>query len=223
MSHIENHSAYGRAIERNIKINARIGRGKRWRAETPDAQRLVDWLQNTGEFAPSEPVYDDNGFFLRQTEHPASIERIKGNFRAVLHDMHCSLMEWGCLTPAQTNMVRNAMNRSAEHAAKREQARAEQRASDVANSKHVGTVGERREFAVKVERVLSFDGQFGMTFINICRDTDGNVIVYKGSNRLQPAFDAEQNEVPTILKATVKAHEMRDGVAQTIIARPKVA
>lgn len=216
MSHIENHSAYGAAIERNIKANARIGRSRRWRAETPDAQRITDWLQNTGEFAPSDPVYDDNGFFLRQTEHPASIERIKGSFRRVLADMHCSLMEWGGLTPAQTNMVRNAMNRSIELAATREQARAEQRANDVANSKHVGTVGERREFTLKVERVMEFEGQYGFTYINICRDADGNIVVYKGSNEF------ERGETIAV-KATVKAHEMRDGVAQTIIARPKVS
>jgi hypothetical protein len=63
--------------------------------------------------------------------------------------------------------------------------------------------------------VFSFEGQYGFTYINICKDAAGNVIVYKGSNNF------EEGETLTV-KATVKAHDERDGIAQTLIARPKI-
>ena len=62
--------------------------------------------------------------------------------------------------------------------------------------------------------INAFESQFGYTYINICKDADGNVVVYKGSNRF------EEGETVRV-KATVKSHEERDGVAQTLIARPK--
>ena len=48
-------------------------------------------------------------------------------------------------------------------------------------------------------------------------DADGNVVVYKGSTTV-----GEKGETVT-LKATIKDHGEREGVNQTIIARPKVA
>jgi hypothetical protein len=48
------------------------------------------------------------------------------------------------------------------------------------------------------------------------RDTNGNIIIHKGS---KPNW--EKGEV-VIVKATVKAHNDRNGVKQTIITRPKV-
>lgn len=217
MSYVENETAYARAIENNIKRNRRVGGQRRWFAAHADAQRLQDWLFSTGEFK-GEWIEKANGESVYK-RHPYGTDGMNSGF---IFDMRASLEDWGGLTDNQTAAVRKSLaNAEARHAG-REQARTEQRANDIANSKHVGVVGERREFAVKVERVLSFEGHFGMTFFNILRDADNNVIVYKGSNRMQPAFDADKNEVLTILKATVKAHEMRDGVAQTIIARPKV-
>ena len=47
-------------------------------------------------------------------------------------------------------------------------------------------------------------------------DDDGNAVVYKGSSDLK--FYADKVTV----KATIKAHDTRDGVKQTIISRPKI-
>ena len=70
------------------------------------------------------------------------------------------------------------------------------------------------ELTLTCEKVFEFEGQFGVTFINICRDPSGNVVVYKGSNGF------ERGETLRV-KATIKAHDERDGVAQTLISRPK--
>jgi hypothetical protein len=138
-----------------------------------------------------------------------------GNFGEVLLEMREAIMEWGGLTDKQTDLVRRALARAEERVAKANQRREERIATERATSQHVGTVGERRDFTLTVNRVFSFEGQYGFTYINICKDAAGNVIVYKGSNNF------EEGETLTV-KATVKAHDERDGIAQTLIARPKI-
>jgi len=130
------------------------------------------------------------------------------------NSMREAIMEWGGLTDNQTDLVRRALVRAEERVIKADKRREERISADRAASKHIGTVGERREFELTVNKVFSFESQFGYTYINICKDADGNVVVYKGSNRF------EEGETVRV-KATVKSHEERDGVAQTLIARPK--
>lgn len=89
-----------------------------------------------------------------------------------------------------------------------------ERAAVNANSKHVGTVGARATWHVRVEWVKSFDSQFGTTFIHGLRDADGNVVIYKGSRQL-----ADKGQHVGFV-ATIKEHGERDGVKQTVVARP---
>jgi len=78
----------------------------------------------------------------------------------------------------------------------------------------VGTVGERQSFALTVKHVVSLDGgNWGTSYINICRDADDNVVIYKGSNCWG------KDSVVTCM-AKVKDHGVREGVKQTIIQRP---
>ena len=63
---------------------------------------------------------------------------------------------------------------------------------------------------------MTLHGNYGMTFINLCRDDDGNAVVYKGSNDLKYHGDK------VTVKATIKAHDTREGVKQTIISRPAI-
>ncbi|MEL0003967.1 MAG: hypothetical protein VW620_13215, partial [Rhodospirillales bacterium] len=58
---------------------------------------------------------------------------------------------------------------------------------------------------------------YGTVNINICR-CGSDVVIYKGSNRLDVFGDGHNVTV----KATIKAHEVRDGINQTIISRPAV-
>ena len=79
----------------------------------------------------------------------------------------------------------------------------------------VGVIDDDYRFDLTIKFVTSFETQFGTTFVNICEDADANVVVYKGSNLLGGKGEKVQ------VKATIKAHDYRDGVAQTIISRPK--
>lgn len=209
MSHIENHGAYVRAIGNYIKQNAAITRRREWFAQNADAQRLWDWLHGVGEFSTE---YDDSGAIIQSS--PLVKGMFSGEFGNVLLDMRNALGEWGGLTPKQTELVRRALARAEERVAKAAERRAERVAAD-RNSQHVGAVGARVELTLRCEKVFSFDGFYGTTHINLCRDEANNVIVYKGSNSFEEGTTFR-------VKATIKAHEERDGVAQTLISRPKV-
>jgi len=86
-----------------------------------------------------------------------------------------------------------------------------------AASAFLGNVGDKITTMVRVERIIVLpDYGFGVNYINLLRDDAGNVLVYKGLT------DIGQKGEAVMLKATVKAHDMRDGVCQTTIQRPKV-
>jgi len=82
-------------------------------------------------------------------------------------------------------------------------------------SDFIGSVGDRIERDVTLTFTHSFDGFYGTTWINSMIDADGNVIVYKGGNRL-----GQKGDTFTI-KGTVKEHAVYKETKQTIINRPK--
>jgi hypothetical protein len=85
-----------------------------------------------------------------------------------------------------------------------------------ATSAFVGAVGDKIEMILTIERVIPIDTQFGTTYINLCRDQQGNAVTYKGNSNI-----GEVGEVSNV-RATVKEHTVYNGVNQTIIQRPKV-
>jgi len=86
-----------------------------------------------------------------------------------------------------------------------------------AASAFVGNVGDKIMAKVTVERIIVLpDYGFGVNYINLLRDEAGNVLVYRGLS------DIGQKGETVKLKATIKEHQIRDGVNQTIIQRPKV-
>jgi hypothetical protein len=225
MAYIENEARYEAAIRRRIQANrAKTGRAK-WLAAHEDAQTLHDWLFNEGEFIGVEQLgprccryadgtyeHEDNKYGVcgcKIVSHPLSFYA-RGSF---LDNIRKAIDEWGGLTDGQHAAVAKSFAAAKDKLAGREVARAEANAAD-AKTNHVGTVGERRDFDLTAERTHSFDSQFGTVYITIFRDADNNVIVYKGSI----AFERGEKVRG---KATIKAHDLRDGVPQTIIARPK--
>jgi hypothetical protein len=222
--HIKNEEGWLRGREFAIKRNASKRRSREWLAVQGN-QRLQDWLNQTGEFAitcacgrTNQEHQSPYGYQAtedcRHIVHPAVRGMYEGDFGAMLLNLRNALEEWGSLTPRQTEIAANSLARAekriAEFAAKRVAERAAQ-----ANSQHIGVVGERREFALTVDRVLSFDGTYGMSYINICHDADNNVIVYKGSKGWERGDTLR-------VKATVKEHSVRDDIAQTLIQRPTI-
>lgn len=88
------------------------------------------------------------------------------------------------------------------------------RAAENAGSTHIGNVGDRLTFTATVAFVASFETQFGTMFVNGLKDQAGNVVIYKGSKSLAAKGDTVK------FTATVKEHGVREGVKQTIVARP---
>lgn len=85
-------------------------------------------------------------------------------------------------------------------------------------TKHVGTVGERENFKVRILSVIPTEGAFGATFVVKMQDEQANVLTWFASS--EPGKDLPQNELIEIV-ATVKAHKEFRDVPQTIITRVK--
>lgn len=88
-------------------------------------------------------------------------------------------------------------------------------AAATAGSVHVGTVGKRSEFGpLTVTGRMAFESDYGVKWLVKMLDTDGNVVTWWASTANHP----EPGQVVTG-KATVKAHDMYQDVAQTTITR----
>lgn len=98
------------------------------------------------------------------------------------------------------------------------------------SSEYVGEVGKRMVFEIAdMKLVTSWDTQYGTTHLYKFTTVDGNVLVWFASSIFGSweTRGGRQEWVPVSecrkLKGTVKAHNERDGVKQTIITRCAVA
>ena len=135
-----------------------------------------------------------------------------GRDESIAAELVGKLVQYGSLSEKQQQFLATLLHRIAN----RDQIAADRKAAD-AGSQYVGTVGERQEFALILQGRGQYESDFGVVHVHIFKDADGNVVIYKGSNYLE----GERGDTLT-LKATVKAHNDRDGVSQTLISRPKV-
>lgn len=88
-----------------------------------------------------------------------------------------------------------------------------QQEAAVARSEYVGEVGQRITLkAATVALLSSWDGYYGTTWLYKIVDESGNVFIWKSSR----PFSAEEGAT---IKATVKEHNERDGVKQTVVTR----
>jgi predicted Fe-S protein YdhL (DUF1289 family) len=201
---IQNEARYYDAIDRNIRNNARKTRSAKWLA-TADGARANAFLFEHGEFEYT--LLADGSCFT----HP-TVKACLGDFYTKMRD---SVLEWGGLSDGQTNAVLTMIARGEARVAERAKAREEARQADADKSGWLGTVGERRAFDLTIRMVIAMEGQYGYSYLHVMNDVDGNVVVYKGTNCLGEKGDAVS------VKATVKDHDIRDGVRQTKISRPK--
>ncbi len=204
---IENEARYNDAIRRNIQNNARKTRAANWLA-TADGARANAFLFELDEF---EPTYREDGRF--DAIHP-TVKACLGDFFTKMRE---SVNEWGGLTEGQTKAVLAMIERGEARVAERAKAREEARQADADKSGWVGEIGQRRVFDLTIRMVFEMSGMYGTSYLHVMHDADGNVVVYKGTNRLGAMHDAVS------VKATVKDHDTRDGVKQTKISRPVTA
>lgn len=209
--HIDNEPAYVAAARGSILNKWVKGNRKRWFEAHADAQRLQDWLFGVGEF---EGKWDANG---NHKPHPmARNVGARGGFNDLLAKLAADLEECGGLSEKQTQIVRNALARQFQFAEERKAKFAEANARDAEISQWIGEVGKRQDFELEVRWVKAFEGIYGTSYIHGLRDAAGNSVIYKGSNKLGEKGDQIK------VKASIKEHGERDGVKQTIIARPKL-
>ena len=207
---VENEVRYIAAAKARIAANAAKGARKRWIAESGEevVNRCIDFLREYGEFERIPlPAEDTDRDMVRTRPHPV----VRAAYGEFYYNMQGSLSEWGRLTKGQEQAVLRMIEQAHERIAAREAAKAEK----AATAKHIGTVGERRDFDLSIKFVTSFETQFGTTVVHVMEDADANVVVYKGSRQIG------DKGAQIVIKATIKAHDYRDGVAQTIISRPK--
>ena len=89
--------------------------------------------------------------------------------------------------------------------------------------RYVGKTGDRVILTIKAERVIDITiresngyAPYGLRLMYLCRDENGNRIVYRGNSHAMP----DEGETVTI-KATVAEHSEYQGEHQTMIQRPK--
>lgn len=204
-NYIENEAAYEAAISRNIKANARKTRTAKF-LSTTDGVRARDFLFMIGEF---DNMYREDGRFA---ELNPVVKASRGDFFDKMQD---NLSEWGSLTDGQTKAVLDMIARGEARVAERAKAREDALKADQDSSGWVGTIGERADFNLIIRMVFEMEGIYGYSYLHVMNDDDGNVVIYKGTKALGASG------VRVMVKATVKDHDIRDGVKQTKIARPK--
>ena len=85
------------------------------------------------------------------------------------------------------------------------------------SSNYVGEIGKRITIdVVEAKYITSWETMYGMTHLYRFVDADGNVFVWFASSMIDEA------EIKSV-KGTVKAHNERDGIKQTVLTRCKVA
>lgn len=84
------------------------------------------------------------------------------------------------------------------------------------NNEFIGSVGGKVSVDVKVDKVIPIIGYYGTSYINIMVEKDtGNALVWISSKQaLEEGFEGT-------VKGTIKEHNVRNGVNQTVLTRCK--
>jgi len=124
-----------------------------------------------------------------------------------------SIDVYGKLTEKQCDAVRRIIAKNKE---RKEQRNREQ---ELLNETRVflGVPGKKIQIELTVKKIITTETAFGVSFIHICEDVDRNVIIYFGKSNNFP----REGETAKV-QATVKFHNLREGVKQTVIMRPKM-
>lgn len=84
------------------------------------------------------------------------------------------------------------------------------------NSNYVGEIGEKIAFDGTVVKSISTVSNYGQLYINIFKDNNGNVFVWKTTTK---SFDSD---IKVQVSGTIKDHKEYNGQKQTILTRAKV-
>lgn len=117
------------------------------------------------------------------------------------------------LSPKYTGIAVSSISAYKKHLAYQEKQKMVKK--EKAKSNYIGTIKERLETEVLIEKVFFYDTQWGVTFINKMVDQNGNIIVWKTKQGLEEGKKYQ-------IKGTVKEHSEYYSEKQTILTRCKV-
>lgn len=141
----------------------------------------------------------------------ALVEAMFNSSNSFIQKMADIYGQWGQLTLNQEAAVRKVLAQAEE----RKAARIAESKAEAALSNFVGEEKKRQVWTLTLTFKTGFESDFGYVYIYGFKDEAGNIVIYKGSK----FFEIEKGDKVTG-KATVKAHNVRDGVNQTLISRP---
>lgn len=154
------------------------------------------------DFLPKADWPDNNPYNLKSVERNCIPLAVSGYARA----RHFGLLAYMPL----------AYDRYMERKA-REAKRAAEKETEAAASEYVGKAKDRLTIQTATAALLtSWETGFGTTYLYKFTDAAGNVFIWKASAKVDGLTDN------VTLKGTVKAHNERDGVKQTVLTRCKI-
>lgn len=94
--------------------------------------------------------------------------------------------------------------------------RAEKLQEQANKSQYFGNTGDKFMRDFKVENVYGYDSQYGYVYINILKDAEDNIFVWKTTTT------ALEIGKEITAKATIKEHQEYNGIKQTVLTRLKL-
>lgn len=167
-------------------------------AATREANRTAK-AAAAAEKAAAERLARDHAFHTEHAAFIAKLNALDGEFWDGFRESFFNRM--AAPTERQIELVEGEMAKRAANAA----------------SGHFGAVGDKVTLTITVERIIILQHPvYGTNYITIARCDNGNIVSYKGKTDI-----GNKGETLTI-KATIKGHDVYNGIAQTQIQRPKV-
>lgn len=185
------------------------------KSEMPNSnkERLGEAMQHPYEVA--DKVKAEAEAMFKAVKAMSKDEAFKAdlvNIKSLVDSGYCKASNFGFV--AYAPVAYNKYIKRCEELKQREADAAIERES----SEYVGEVGERLTIKTKTVKILtSWETQYGTTWLYKIVDEQNNVYVWFASS---PFFEREA--LVTEIKATVKDHNERDGVKQTVLTRCKV-
>ena len=199
---------YRAAIDRNIKLNAKKTRKRKFLAierNNKAIMKITEMLMEWSNQNSSEEI--KNKIFVNKFYYGVAL------------DLHNSFEEYGQLTEKQINFIHTFDDKMKTNMEKNAERNAEKM-----QSKPIGIIGNRQEFNLTILRVKESDLQvsynnYVTSFKHDLIDADKNLFtMYSSKNYLEE--NNNNNEIN--ISAIVKAHKIFNSVNYTHIKCPKI-
>lgn len=191
-SHVAGIRAERLKLAREQRSLKREARQTEWKAQR-EVRRVVELEARRVAFIAAEPAL------------AAALEALPDTASKFMLDMRDGVRRWGSLTEHQLTAVKTSIARDAA------------RATERANSTHIGTIGKRQNIKLVIQhRTERLDDHFwpARTSYWFLLKAGDNVFTYRGSVNLGSVGETVD------AKWSIKDHTEYQGTRQTVLARP---